>query len=94
MGAFKWIIVYFISLPVVLGAYMVTNRYLSEGDVDSLKNEIDLNWGKTAKVQNALEEHKRELNERLDMEFAVIRDLLKDVSGKCSFEMEEEFSGK
>ena len=94
MGALKWLIVYFISLPVVLGAYMVTSRYLNEGDVSVLKSEIDKNWYKTAKVQDRLEAHRRELNSRLDEDLKGLKELLKDVSGKCSFELEEEFNGK
>lgn len=72
----KWVLIYFISLPVLLITYILLTQYLTEGNVFSITSLIQETSDDTQKEVADLKHQVKELNALLRGDFEILHDKL------------------
>jgi len=72
----KWVLIYFISLPVLLITYILLTQYLTEGNVFSITTLIQETSEDNREEIEKLKHQVKELNTLLRGDFEILHDKL------------------
>jgi hypothetical protein len=75
----KWVLIYFISLPVLLITYILLTQYLTEGNVFSITTLIQETSEDNREEIRKLKSEIKELNTLLRGDFEILHDKLDSI---------------